>query len=291
MKKAGMSIPQLYDRSLLRKRRDRAAANFDKHAFLKEEVADRLKDRLSFIRRTFDCAVELGYSGQFSRDYCNTITTMISSDLSTKMLQHADPTQMRVCFDEEQFPFAFHSLDLIISCLSLHWVNDFPGMLYQLKMALKPDGLLLAAFFGEHTLFELRECLQQAEIELYQGISPRVSAFISTRDSGALLQRAGFALPVVDYDRIIVSYASLFDLMADLKGMGETNIFLDRSHRMATQSLLNRAAEIYQSRYGSVDGTIPATFDIVYLTGWSPSDSQPKALKRGSAQIPLSRVL
>lgn len=285
-----MSVPQLYDRSLLRKRKDRTAANFEQHAFLKKEVADRLKDRLSFIKRTFGCAVELGYSGQFSRENCNTITTMISSDLSAEMLQHADPMQMRVCLDEEQLPFAFHSLDLIISCLSLHWVNDFPGMLYQLRMALKPDGLLLAAFFGEHTLFELRECLQQAEIELYQGISPRVSAFISARDSGALLQRAGFALPVVDYDRIVVSYASLFDLMADLKGMGETNTFLGRSQRMATRTLLNRAAEIYQSRYGSADGSISATFDVVYLTGWAPADSQPKALERGSAQLHLSEV-
>lgn len=192
--------------------------------------------------------------------------------------------------DPEALPVGAASVDLVLSVLSLHGVNDLPGTLVQIRRALRPDGLLLAAFFGGDTLNELRSCLEQAEIEVRGGVSPRVAPFADLRDIGGLLQRAGFALPVTDQDRVTVTYESAFALMRDLRAMGETNALAARERRFTPRSVFLRAAELYQQRH-AVDGRIPATFDINYLTGWAPHDSQQQPLRPGTAQTRLAEAL
>jgi len=196
-----------------------------------------------------------------------------------------------VAMDEEALPFADLSLDLVVSALSLQFVNDLPGTLIQIRRALKPDGLLLAALIGGETLTELREAFAQAESEVEGGISPRVAPFADLRDMGALLQRAGFALPVVDSDKVIVRYRSVFDLMHDLRRMGATNILHERRRKPLRRATLARMAEIYARRFADVDGRLRATFEIVWLLGWAPHESQQKPLKPGSAARRLADAL
>ena len=193
--------------------------------------------------------------------------------------------------DEECLPFGPGSFELVVANLSLHWTNDLPGTLIQVRQCLKPDGLFLGAMFGGETLHELRTALMQAEIELEGGASPRLSPLADLRDAGALLQRAGFALPVADVDRITVSYPHAFKLMKDLRGMGETNAIHTRRRNMTRRATLFRAAEIYQEMFGDRDGRIPATFDVLTLTGWAPDASQQQPLRPGSAQGRLADAL
>jgi SAM-dependent methyltransferase len=181
-------------------------------------------------------------------------------------------------------------IDLAMSVMALHWANDLPGTLVQVRRTLKPDGLLLAAFLGGETLFELRECLAAAEVEISGGISPRVSPFVDLRDAGGLLQRAGFALPVADQDRIAVTYESPVALMHDLRAMGETNALTQRRRSFTPRTVFARANEIYTEKYGD-DGRIRATFDVVYLTGWAPHESQQKPMRPGSATTRLAEAL
>ncbi|MEO9789999.1 MAG: methyltransferase domain-containing protein, partial [Aurantimonas coralicida] len=198
---------------------------------------------------------------------------------------------MAVVGDEEMLPLAAESVDLIVSTLSLHLTNDTPGALVQLRRALKPDGLFLCALLGGGTLNELRASLFAAEAELLGGVSPRVAPFADVRDAGGLLQRAGFALPVTDQDRLTVRYDSLFELMADLRAMGMANMLVERSRRPASRRLFLRAAEIYAERFSDPDGRIRATFDVIYLSGWRPHESQQKPLKPGSARASLADAL
>jgi SAM-dependent methyltransferase len=179
----------------------------------------------------------------------------------------------------------------VLSNLSLHWVNDLPGALLQARRCLKPDGLFLCAMLGGDTLFELRDCLMAAEIELRDGASPRLSPFAQVRDAGALLQRAGFALPVTDSDTIAVTYQDAFRLMADWRGMGEAGAALTRPRGFTPRALFLRAAELYQERHGGADGRIAATFEVIYLHGWSPHISQPQPLRPGSAETRLADAL
>jgi SAM-dependent methyltransferase len=197
----------------------------------------------------------------------------------------------RLVADEEYPPFADHCLDLVISCLNLHWVNDLPGTLLQLCRALKPDGLLLASFFGGETLKELRSVLMEAEEQGEGGASPRISPFADVRDGGNLLQRAGFALPVADTDILTVSYESPLKLMRDLRGMAETNCVLQRRKSFSRRETLLRAAQIYGERYGDEDGRVPATFEVITLTGWAPAPGQQQPLAPGSAQSSLTSAL
>ena len=191
----------------------------------------------------------------------------------------------------DRIPLDAESIDLAVSLLSLHEANDIPGALIQIRRALRPDGLFLGAMAGGGTLAELRESLIAAETELYGGASPRVAPFTDVRDAGALLQRAGFALPVADVETLTVRYDSMFGLMQDLRAMGATNALVDRSRRPGSRRLFTRAAEIYAERFADPDGRIRATFAFIWMSGWAPHASQQKPLKPGSATVSLTEIL
>lgn len=287
------NTPQMiFDRKLLAGRRARAATSFARFDFLVRRVGQEFADRLAVINRSFPLALDLGsHTGLLSRMDLTSgkIGALIATDLAPAML--ADHACARVAADEEALPFADQSFALIASALSLHWVNDLPGTLIQICRALRPDGLFMGALFGGDTLTELRQALSEAEIECEGGLSPRVSPFVDLRDMGMLLQRAGFALPVIDSDRVTVRYANMFALMADLRGMGETNAMRERRKTPMRRATFLRAAQIYQEKFGLEDGRIPATFEIVTATGWAPHDSQQKPLKPGSATTRLADAL
>jgi SAM-dependent methyltransferase len=287
--------PRLFDRTLHRKRLDRAASGFGGADFLQRRAALDLVERLEVIMRDFPRAVDLSArSGAFrvaltESPAAERIGVLIESDLSAAMLAGRDGP--RVALDEESLPFAAESLDLVVSTLGLHWTNDVVGALVQIRRALKPDGLFLGALLGGSTLTELRQALTDAESEILGGAGSRVSPFADSRDAAGLLQRAGFALPVADVDRVSVSYEHPLKLMADLRQMGETNVLADRHPRALTRGLLARASEIYAQRFAGPDGRVTATFEIVTLTGWAPHASQPQPLKPGSAKVRLADAL
>ncbi len=283
---------EIFDRRLVRQRRDQKAAGFAGFDFLKAEVADRIADRLLDITHAFSVALDLGcHTGALGRLLAARpdVETLVSVDLSPRMTAQA--SGLRVAADEELLPFAEESFNLAVSALSLHWVNDLPGALIQLNRALKPDGLFMAAMLGGDTLTELRQAMMQAELALEPGVAPRVSPFADIRDAGGLLQRAGFALPVADVERITVDYADAFSLMRDVRGMGEANAVIERHKAPLRRRTLFAAMEAYHDLYARKDGRIPATFDIVYLTGWAPHESQQKPLAPGSATMRLAQVL
>lgn len=286
------TAPVLFDRALLARRRARAAAHMDKADFLLDAVAADFADRLAMIRRDFALAVELGgQTGLVAARIAPlaNVGTVIRAERLPALLGGA-PGPVLVC-DEEALPFAPASLDLVVAPLSLHWVNDLPGTLAQLCAALKPDGLLLAALLGGTTLSELRQALTEAEAEATGGAAPRVAPFVEVRDMGALLQRAGFALPVADTDRLSVAYGDMFALMADLRAMGATNVLAERSRRPLARRVLIRAAAIYAARFARPDGRVTATFEIITATGWRPHESQQKPLRPGSARTRLADAL
>jgi len=285
--------PRLFDRTLHRRRLDRAAKGYA--GFLKRRAAEDLVERLAAVRRDFPVAVDLGArDGGFARalaasDAAAKVGLLVETDLSTAML--ASRAGPRLVADEERLPFAAESLDLVVTSLALHWTNDFVGALIQIRQALKPDGLFLAAMLGGSTLSELRAALTAAELELSGGAGPRVSPFADAFDAAGLLQRAGFALPVTDIDRVTVRYDHALALMTDLRAMGETSVLVEGAGRPLTRPLLARAAEIYAQRFADPDGRIVATFEILALTGWAPHASQPKPLAPGSAKLRLADAL
>jgi SAM-dependent methyltransferase len=283
---------RIFDRRLLRIRRDRAATASGDHDFLHREIAQRLADRLHDIRHAFPVALDLGCRNGLLRQRIegnNGIRTLVQCDMSPAMARRAGP--LALAADEETLPFAPGAFDLILSNMSLHWVNDLPGTLAQIRAALRPDGLFLAAMLGGETLHELRACLMEAELQESGGVSPRVSPFAELRDAGALLQRAGFALPVADRDRITVTYETPLKLLADLRGMGESNAVHERPRGFTKRSVLFRAAALYQERHGADDGRIPASFEVIYMHGWAPHQSQQQPLRPGSAAAPLAAAL
>jgi SAM-dependent methyltransferase len=263
----------VFSRDQVRRQRDRAAANLTNHDFLYREVADRLADRLLDTTRRYPLALDLGcHGGQLGDTLAGRggIETLIQCDLSFPMAQQAAGQGPAVVADEEFLPFAAGQFDLVMSNLSLHWVNDLPGTLLQMRRILKPDGLLLATMLGGETLRELRTCLLEAEVAEESGASPRVSPFADVRDAGALLQRAGFAEPVVDLDTITVTYATPLRLLTDLRGMGETNATVARRRTFSRRTTLLRALALYAERHTGPDGRLPATFQVLTLTGWTP---------------------
>ncbi len=286
---------RVFDRGLVRQRRERAVATLPNADFLFKESAERLADRLLDMARTFPLALDLGcHTGQMAEALAQhpKIGTLFQSDLSPRMAAHARANGLgTVCADEEFLPIAANALDLVLSNLSLHWVNDLPGAFAQIRQALKPDGLFLAHMFGGDTLRELRIALFEAEGDTSGGVAPRVSPFTDVRDAGNLLTRAGFALPVVDADTITVTYTDLFKLMADLRGMGETNTVIERPKKPARRDLFLRAADIYAKRFTDARGRLTATFEIISLTAWVPHSSQQKALRPGSATTRLADAL
>jgi NADH dehydrogenase [ubiquinone] 1 alpha subcomplex assembly factor 5 len=285
-----MYAPQIFDRALLRQRRQRVAATMEDHGFLLDRVADDLRDRLAVVRRQFPAMLDLGtpHAGLAQRLGALPGTTLVVASEPTPA---PHPHIQTVAADEEALPFKEASFDLVVSGLSLQFVNDLPGTLAQVRRALKPDGLLLGAMMGGATLTELRQSFVAAEAELDGGASPRVAPFADVRDLGGLLQRAGFALPVVDADIVTVAYATPLHLMRELRAMGAGNVLVERTRRPLRRATLMRACELYQQRFARADGRVLATFEILTLTGWAPDPSQQQPLKPGSAKVRLADAL
>lgn len=258
--------------------------------FLMNRAAEDLADRLGAVERRFGKAAVLFCQTPAAADVLaasGKVGDIVRVETDAVFLNGAPGLTAPL----ETVPFEPQSLDLAVSLLSLQAMNDIPGMLIQIRRALRPDGLFLGAFAGAGTLGELRESLLAAETELYGGASPRVIPFTDVRDAGALLQRAGLALPVADVETVTVRYASLFALMADLRAMGETSALADRSRRPGSRQLFARAAEIYAERFSDPDGRVRASFSMVWMSGWAPDASQQKPLKPGSAKVSLKAIL
>jgi len=217
------------------------------------------------------------------------VETLIQGDLALGMLRRAAGRVLQL--DEEALPFAPESFDLVLANLSLHWTNDLPGVLAQIRHVLKPDGLFLGALFGAGTLGELRSVLMEAEIAETGGASARVAPFADLRDAAGLLQRAGFALPVADVEALTVTYAGMMPLLADLRAMGEANILDARLKRPTRRAVIARAAALYQEKFAMPDGRIPASFRLIFLTGWAPHESQQQPARRGSGKVNLGEAL
>jgi SAM-dependent methyltransferase len=273
------SNPAIFDRKLMRLRQARALA-YGPETFLIDRVAADLGERLDAVLRTFERAADIGTP-------TNAVRRVLKANGKVAAIYGGDS----VVVDEEALPFADSSLDLVVSALALQFVNDLPGTLIQIRRALKPDGLLLAALLGGDTLVELREAFAEAEAEIEGGVSPRVAPSADVRALGGLLQRAGFALPVVDSDKLTVRYDNVFALMRDLRRMGATNILIERRRTPLKRTTLLRMAEIYARRFADSDGRLRATFEIVWLSGWTPHESQQKPLKPGSATQRLADAL
>ena len=272
-----MSAP--FDRALVRLRRERAARGISGHDFLRREVAEGIAARLRAINREFEVAVDIG----------SAFSGTVHTDLAAAMVARC--SDWRVVADEEALPFRTGAIDLVVSVLALHWVNDLPGTLSQIRHCLREDGLFIGALFGVGTLGELRDAMNAAEIEVTGGLSPHVSPFLDAMDGAALLQRAGFALPVADRETITVTYSDPIALMHELRAMGEGNALVDRQRKPMRRAVLMRAVEIYGERFAEPDGRIRATFEIVTLTGWAPHESQQKPLPRGSGKMHLGDAL
>jgi SAM-dependent methyltransferase len=269
--------PILFDRALLRARQSRAL-RLGPATFLLDRVAEDMAERLQAVLREFKRAADVGTAGdQVLNALAGRVDQLARIDLPST--------------ESEPLPFPPESLDLVVSALAFQFVNDLPGVLTQIRRALKPDGLLLAAMIGGDTLTELRQCFAAAEAECEGGVSPRVALFADLRDLGSLLQRAGFALPVTDVDRIVVRYGSAFALMADLRRMGATNILAERRRTPTRRGTLLRMAQLYGERFADADGRIRATFDVVWLSGWAPHQSQQQPLKPGSAKASLAEAV
>ena len=271
------AAPLLFDRALLRARQSRASA-LGAATFLLDRIAEDMAERLHAVLREFKDGADIGTGGNHLREALagrvGQLTPVALPDLETEPLRLSPDT-----------------LDLAVSALALQFVNDLPGVLAQIRRALKPDGLLLAALIGGDTLTELRQSFAAAEAECEGGVSPRVAPSADLREIGALLQRAGFALPVTDVDRVVVRYDSAFALMADLRRMGATNILVERRRTPTRRATLLRMAQLYSERFADSDGRIRATFDVIWLSGWAPHASQQQPLKPGSAKASLAEAV
>lgn len=281
--------PRIFDRALLRSRLARAAG-LGPETFLLDRAAEDLADRLGAVNRRFETALDLGTPAP-------ALAAALAGHPGIGRLVAAAPIAAAlagrpgVVADEEALPFAEGSLDLVVSALALTQVNDLPGVLAQVRRSLRPDGLFLAALLGGASLTELRQAFAAAESEVAGGLSPRIAPFADVRDLGALLQRAGFALPVTDVDRVVVRYGSPLTLLQDLRRMGATNVLVERHRRPLGRATLMRALEIYAERFADPDGKVRATFDLVWLSGWAPHESQQKPLAPGSAKMRLADAL
>ena len=267
--------PAIFDRKLLRERQ-RRATTLGAETFLLDRIAGELAERLSVVLRQFERAADIGTPGDALR---------------RALAKHVGSIAALEIGDDEILPLTENSLNLVVSALALQYVNDLPGVLVQIRRALKPDGLFLAGLVGGETLTELRQSFAIAESEMEGGISPRVAPFADLRDLGNLLQRAGFALPVIDSERIAVRYDTVFALMHDLRRMGATNVLTERRHAPLRRKTLLRMAEVYGERFADPDRRLRATFEIIWLSGWAPHESQQQPLKPGSAKARLAEAL
>jgi SAM-dependent methyltransferase len=278
-----MAAPQVFDRALLRRRLARAQAG-GYAGFLLEAAAADLEERLSAVVRPFSLALDCGSPGPDA-------FRVLQRRATSAVRLAPTPEPGTVLGDEERLPFAGECFDLVVSLLSLQAVNDLPGALIQIRRAMKPDGLFMGCLIGGASLGELRQSFTQAEAEVEGGASPRVAPFADLRDLGSLLQRAGFALPVTDSETLRVRYANPFLLMQDLRAMGMTNALVERRSSGLRRATLRRAAEIYAERFADPDGRVRATFELVWLSGWTPHESQQKPLRPGSAKMRLADAL
>ncbi|KDR84075.1 hypothetical protein GALMADRAFT_275287 [Galerina marginata CBS 339.88] len=295
---------QVFDRNAKRMQRNRAALSEGGSRsrtvdYVREEVAERMLERFLDIKRKFGTILDFGSGpGHFSKLLeTDKVGKSIMLDSSESTLNRDSDSKFeveveRIHGDEENLlrSISPNSQEAILSCLSLHWVNDLPGTLVQIREALQPDGLFLGAMFGGDTLFELRTSLQLAEVEREGGISPHISPMTDTRDISNLLGRAGFNMLTVDIDEVKVAYPSMWELMEDLQDMGENNAVIGRRNIIHRDTLAASSA-IYKEMYGSDDGSIQATFQIIYMIGWKPAPSQPKPLERGTGKVNLKDVL
>ncbi|ESQ93662.1 methyltransferase domain-containing protein [Asticcacaulis benevestitus] len=292
-----MSVPpRLFDRNLLASRLDRAAAGFAQAQFLRDRAVEDTIETLSAINRQFDVALDMGArDGSFGRAIVGTpvadkIGFLIEGELSPRLSAQQSGTA-RLIMDEEALPFGDDSLNLIVSSLGLHTVNDLPGVLVQVRRALRPDGLFIGTLFGGETLKELRGCLMEAELEARGGYGPRIAPYAESPDLIDLLKRTGFNMPVVDSDRVTVSYAHPLRLMADLRAMGESNVLHQRPRKGLNRAIIEKTCALYVERFADDEGRVSATFEIITLSGWKAHDSQQKPLRPGSAKMRLADAL
>jgi NADH dehydrogenase [ubiquinone] 1 alpha subcomplex assembly factor 5 len=282
--------PHLSDMQALTAHRNRAAAGFAEFSFLKQLGVDRLVERLSLVKRSFADILDIGcHAGEMvsalsdSAIYHHNMRfTQIElaqnfADIASRNNAHT------LCSGMMPLPVGPAQFDAITSAMFLHWIDDLPGLLTQARLALRPDGFFVANMLGGRSLQELRQVLVAAESELFGGMSPRTLPMADIRDLGGVMQRAGFSLPVIDAELVTVTYPDMFRLMADLRGMGEQNALVARSRTFTSKALFMRAAEIYRDEFGTEDGQIGASFELITLTGWSPAPSQPQPLAPGSA--------
>ena len=289
-----MSVPILFDQRLIRQHRQRASHRYADFAFLKGAAATRLADRLELMRRHFDLCLDIGaHDGRLAQHFAGLgkIGHMIHTDPADGFALASKQHGSGVVHALGDLPYKPESFDAVFSCLSLHWVDDLPGLMMQARRLLKPDGLLLVSLLGGNSLAELKQALAEAEQDITGGLSPRCAPMADIRDIGGLMSRARLALPVADSDRLTVNYPHMFKLMEDLRGMGEQNAMLARLKTPTRRRVFMRAAEIYQQRFARADGQIPASFEIVTVTGWAPHESQQKPLRPGTAAHHLASAL
>ena len=282
---------RIFNRTLHARRRGRAARRFSDFSFLKQIAAEDFVSRLGAINRRFERVLDLGaHDGLLRRTLRNDaiVGPRLGSIVTADMSCAFGPD---VVVDEERLPFADASFDLVVSALSLHWVNDLPGALIQIRRILKPDGLFIGTVLGGRTLSELRQALLSAEEEVRGGAANRISPFLDVIDGAGLLQRTGFAMPVADNDARTVRYGHPLRLLQDIRGMGETAAFADAAAPALTRQILLRMVSVYAGRFSDEDGRVRATFEFVTLSGWAPSPDQPKPRRPGSATIRLSDAL
>ena len=280
-----MSDITFFNRQHLRQQRLRNHPKLEQHGFLFEWAGDQVLDRLHDIKKTFP--VTIGIGDRIPKKFW----AALKEQKNIQSLFVCDLAKAEIIADSELLPFQENSADLVVSVLDLQNVNDLPGTLAQIKKILKPDGLFIGCLFGGETLYELRESLMQTDINMTSGASPRVAPFADTQSMGALLQRAGFELPVVDSEIVRVSYQTMFNLMADLRGMGEVNVLTARRKTFTPPGFFAHAAEYYQNNFREDDGRVTASFEVIFLIGWSPHESQQKPLRRGSAEHSLTEFL
>lgn len=292
--------PQIFDRFAWQQNRDRAATGYAKTTFLKELACARLAERLQLVRRNFSDILDLGcHGGQMGEAlpalFHDQPIKLTQTDPSATFIQQAmaaNPSaQNNFVMSDDNLPVAPASYDAVLSAMFLHWMNDLLGMLFQIRLSLRPDGLLLANLLGGRSLTELRGCLAEAETEICGGISPRCMPMADIRDLGSLLQRAGFAMPVTDSELVTVTYPDMFRLMADIRAMGGQNCLIGRINHFTPRAVFMRAAALYQEKFSNSDKQIKVTVELITLTGWAPDISQPKALRPGSADQRLAEAL
>ena len=292
--------PQIFDRSAWQHNRNRAAASYKKTAFLKELACARLAERLELVRRDFTDILDLGCHGgqmgaalptRFDKQHLK-FTQVDPSAAFIQQARLANPfVQKNLVMSDDILPIAPASCDAVLSAMFLHWMNDLPGMLSQICLALRPDGLLLTNLLGGRTLSEMRGCLAEAETEICGGISPRCMPMADIRDLGSLLQRAGFALPVADAELLTVTYPDMFRLMADIRAMGGQNCLFGRISNFTPRAVFMRAAALYQEKFAHSGGQIKVTVELITLTGWAPDTSQPQPLRPSSAANQFAEAL